>query len=244
MENHVEGSSVRIVLKLGGSVAAPTMENLDYVKRVTAEVRSLVRNGHRLGVVVGGGPVAREYIRFGRELGGGEAWLDLLGIEIARVNARVFILGLGDLAYPEPVVSYAHARALFQQGVVPVMGGTHPNHSTDAVAATLAESVGAELFVIVSDVDGVYSEDPKKSGGAVKFDYLSYDELLDLVTGSSGVAGVSTVVDLLAARIIRRSRINTIVIGRKDSEKLSRIVLGEEKHHGTRIGLKPVSGGG
>jgi len=238
-ENLAEGSYVKIVLKLGGSVAAPTMANLDYIKRVSSEVRCLVERKHRLGVVVGGGPVAREYIRLGRQLGAGEAWLDILGIEVARVNARVFILGLGGLAYPEPVVSYAQASSLLRLGVVPVMGGTHPGQSTDAVAATLAECVDADLLVMVSDVNGVYSEDPKKSREAVKFDYISYDELLDLVSTSKCVAGVSTVVDPLAARIIKRAGMDTLILGREDSEKLSKIVLGEEEHSGTRIGQKP-----
>jgi len=69
------------------------------------------------------------------------------------------------------------------------MGGTEPGHSTDAVAALLAECVRADLFINASDIDGIYDKDPKKSRDAKRREKMSAEDLLELVKGNAMGAG-------------------------------------------------------
>ena len=92
------------------------------------------------------------------------------------------------------------------------MGGTFPGHTTDATAALLAEFVKADMFINATNVDGVYSADPKADPNAVKYDRLSPQQLVEIVSKNSARAGTNVVIDLLAAKIIERSGIKTYVI--------------------------------
>jgi len=78
---------MKVILSLGGSVLAPDLD-AEQVAAHAAAIESLVDAGFAVGVVVGGGEVARDYITTARELGGNEVELDELGIAATRLNAR------------------------------------------------------------------------------------------------------------------------------------------------------------
>ena len=113
------------------------------------------------------------------------------------------------------------------------MGGTTPGQTTDAVAAMLAQMTRSDLLVIVSDVDGVYTEDPKKNPEAKKLDKISAENLVKMVD-SVIIPGMRMIIDPIAARIILRHKIRTIFIGKEDFERLPQILEGE-KHRGTEV---------
>ena len=79
----------------------------------------------------------------------------------------------------EPVLTIEDAEREMSYREVVVMGGTHPGHTTDGVAAMLAEHTDAELLVIATSIDGVYTADPKKDPNAEKIEKLSFDELIE-----------------------------------------------------------------
>ena len=86
-------------------------------------------------LVVGGGRTAREYIGYARKLGADESYLDEIGISCTRLNAMLLIAALGEKAAPVVANDFDHALQLAGNYDVVVMGGTHPGHTTDAVAA-------------------------------------------------------------------------------------------------------------
>ena len=109
------------------------------------------------------------------------------------------------------------------------MGGNYPGHTTDAVAAMLAERVGAERLVIATNVDGVYTDDPRKDPDAVKLDRVTADELVKITMRGEAGAGSNSVVDPLASKIIKRSRMPTFVVDGRDLEALESAIRGEGK---------------
>ncbi|WP_456474085.1 UMP kinase [Candidatus Pyrohabitans sp.] len=220
---------MKAVLSLGGSIVASPGINLDFIEGFASLIARLHREGHRLAVVVGGGRVAREYITAARSLGAGESFCDELGILATRMNARLVIAALGDLAYPHVP---ERVEEVEEWDRIIVMGGTVPGHTTDAVAAMLGAKLGAELLVNATNVDGVYSEDPKKNPGARKYERISVEELLRIV-GREHRAGASAVLDPKAVRIIGEHRLRTIVV----KGELSRIeaALRGGEHHGTVV---------
>lgn len=223
---------MKVALSIGGSVLAPDLD-ADRV-RAYAEVVSSLADDHQVGVVVGGGATAREYIETARELGADEIELDRIGIGVTRLNARLLMAALGDRAAPAPPTDYVEADAAMRRGEIPVMGGTHPAHTTDAVSAALAEDTGADLLVFATSVPGVYSADPATEGDAERYDELDAAELVGVIAEMEMTAGAAAPVDLLAAKIVQRAGLSAIVVDGTDPETVARAV-GHDDVEGTRI---------
>ncbi|AAB89213.1 MULTISPECIES: UMP kinase [Archaeoglobus] len=198
---------MKVVLSLGGSVLSNESEKI----REFAKTIESVAQQNQVFVVVGGGKLAREYIKRARELGASETFCDYIGIAATRLNAMLLISAIPSAAKKVPV-DFMEAEELSKLYRVVVMGGTFPGHTTDATAALLAEFIKADVFINATNVDGVYSADPKSDTSAVKYDRLSPQQLVEIVSRSSAKAGTNVVIDLLAAKIIERSKIKTYVI--------------------------------
>lgn len=199
---------MRIVLSLGGSMLIRNASGESL--RKYAEILKMLSEQHELFVVTGGGRTAREYIGIARELGADETFCDYIGIAITRINAMLLAAALRNAPRTIPQ-DFREALELSRNYKVVVMGGTFPGHTTDATAALLAEFVSADMLLIATSVDGVYSDDPQKDHKAVKYERLKPSELVQIVSKIVSKAGSSSVVDLLAAKIIERSGIRTIV---------------------------------
>ena len=224
---------MKVVVSIGGSVLAPDLDP-DRVRAYANVVESLLAEGHRVGVVVGGGTVARDYIESARELGANEMQLDQLGIGVTRLNARLLVAALGDRAAPTPPETYEDAGAAFHRGDVPVMGGVAAAQTTDAVSAALAEYVNADLLVYATSVPGVFSADPNEHDDATKFTELSADELVDVIADIEMAAGSNAPVDLLAAKVIQRANLRAVVLDGTDPETVAQAIL-DDDHEGTEI---------
>ena len=210
---------MKLVLSLGGS-----MLGRDRIKDYARVIGEIARR-HKIFVVVGGGKLARELIETARSLGANEALCDYIGIEATRINAMLLAAAIKEAPKIAPR-DFEEARRLSKTYDVVVMGGTFPGHTTDATAALLAEYVGADLLMIATSVDGVYSADPRVDRNAVKFERLSAKQLVEIVSRGEMKAGSSVVVDLLAAKVIERSGIKTVVfLG--EPENIIRVVGGE-----------------
>lgn len=215
-----------VVVSLGGSVLAPGEPDASYLRRLAADLRTLSHT-HRLFIVTGGGRIARTYIEAGRALGASEPFLDRLGIQVTRINARLLIAALGSSEGDEMPHTIEEARAAGKGSTLVVMGGTTPGHTTDTVAAELAEAVGAARLVNATSVDGVYTADPAKDANARLLDRAGYDELVRLAGESHTHAGPSIVFDPQAARIVARARIPLAVVNGRDFEALRSAILGK-----------------
>lgn len=212
---------MKVVLSLGGSVFSGEAEKI----KEFAKAIETISQENQVFVVVGGGKLAREYIQWARELGSTETFCDYIGIAATRMNAMLLISALHSAAKKVPE-DFIEAEKLSKLYKVVVMGGTFPGHTTDATAALLAEFVKADMFINATNVDGVYSADPKADPNAVKYDRLSPQQLVEIVSKNSARAGTNVVIDLLAAKIIERSRIKTYVI-LGTPENIQKAVRGE-----------------
>jgi uridylate kinase len=222
---------LKAVIKLGG-FAFPNAAEKPLVEEYVALLRSLVGE-HQLVVVTGGGEIARIYIKAARELRVSESLCDQLGILVSRLNARLLVDGLGEYAFPEIPVNIDELKHYFSSGKIVAMGGLTPGHSTNAVAAIAAETVGAELFLNATDVDGVYTSDPGKDKQAKKLDKVSITQLTRILSKTGMTAGAYDLMDPLALRIIQRSRLPTIILDGRTPSNVVR-ALGNEKI-GTKI---------
>jgi len=213
----------KIVISLGGSILIPGIGN-NRIRQYVPVLREIAGR-HQLFVVVGGGGEARRYIKAARALGIDEGTADEIGILVTRLNATLLVAVMGDAAYPKVAESHAEAKKFAEHKKCVVMGGITPGQTTDAVAAVLAERVHASVFVNVTSVDGIYSADPKKDPSAVRYDHLTPRQLLEIVGKDQMTAGLNTVLDVIAARVVERSGIPLVVLDGTDPENLRSAVM-------------------
>jgi uridylate kinase len=237
----MNGIMTRVVLSLGGSILFPTLEE----NRLAGYLPVLRRLAEKMQIyiVVGGGGEARRYIRVARNAGVDEATCDEIGIRVTRLNALLLVSALGGSAYPEVAESQTGAIAAgAATGKIVVMGGITPAQTTDAVAAVLAEMANADLLVNVTSIDGIYSADPKKDPDAIRFESLTADELMKIVSGDSLSAGSNTVMDMVAVKVVQRSGIPMVVVDGREPANLAMALL-EGRLKGTvvtRDGKSPL----
>jgi uridylate kinase len=221
-----------VVISLGGSILIPELEN-HLIKEYIPVLKKIAKK-YQLYVVVGGGGEARRYIGVSRKLGIDEGTSDEIGILITRLNATLLIASLGNEAYPKVAESHSEAKKFGETGKIVIMGGITPGQTTDAVAAVLAERVGAGVFINATSVDGIYTADPKKDPSATRFDEMTPQKLLEIVGTAAMGAGSNIVIDIVAARIVERSNIPLIVLDGRDPRNLSDAIL-KGKFRGTVV---------
>ncbi len=224
---------MKTVISLGGFLFG----NSNDIENISHVISEIAERNEKIFVVCGGGEIARKSIKIARELGADETFCDYIGIEATRINAMLFIASLMEkgLSILKDVPSDYKDAAKAKEKIV-VMGGTSPGHTTDAVAAILAEYVGADILVIATSVDGIYNKDPVLHKNAIKYDEITPRELLSISMPSEMIAGSHYAVDPIAVKIIERSRIKTVVINGKEPRNIVYAVEGRrEKHKGTEI---------
>lgn len=220
---------MKVVIKLSGSLFD---SDVSEIVRLANLIKKLAQDGIRLVLVAGGGNEARKFIERGRFLGLDESTLDDMGIQVARLNAMLIIGGLGEVAYPNVPTTLKELSSAFETGKVIVLGGLHPGQSTNAVAALVAERIGADLFINATDVEGVYDKDPNLYPDAKLLSEIRLKELEKILRDKSARAGTYELLDPIALRILERSKLNCIII-KCTPEMIEKAIKG--KKVGTKI---------
>ncbi|MGB1109299.1 MAG: UMP kinase [Gammaproteobacteria bacterium] len=223
----------RVLLKLSGEAL---MGDGDYgidpviLDRVAAEIGELVAAGTQVAVVIGGGNIYRGAAL--AEAGMDRVTGDSMGMLATIMNALAMGDALERKGTPARVLSAvamhpiaegygAHdaIRHMEAGRVVLLAGGTgNPYFTTDTAASLRAIEVKADVMFKATKVDGVYSADPKKDPDAVKYDQLSYDEVLAKKLG---------VMDLTAVVLCRENGMRLQVIDMTTEGVMKRAVAGE-----------------
>jgi len=221
----------RIVIKLSGRVFG--MDNVKLLKDYATFLVKLSKICQPI-VIAGGGNIARHYISHARSSGADESTLDELGIEISRLNAKLLIYALKNKAYSHPPTTLQEVKHAVDDGLIVVAGGLHPGQSTNGTAALIAEKIKAEQFLNATDVDGVYDMDPNKYKKAKKFKQIELKNLKNMLVHEDSVAGGYDLMDIVALKIIERSKIKTRIL-KADPKTIEKAIKGSEV--GTKIVL-------
>ena len=231
----------RVLLKVSGEALAGDQGrglNFEVIDSVCDAIARCVHEGVQVGVVVGGG-------NFWRGLKDGKGMqertrADHMGMLATTINC----LALADIleqkgvdvrvqtaiemkAIAEP---YIRSRAIrhLEKGRVVIFGcGTgNPFFSTDTAAALRAAEIDADAILLAKNVDGVYSADPNLDPTAVKYDSITYDEVL---------AQHLQVMDSTAITLSMETKMPVVLFALKDPETILRAVRGEKI--GTVVGI-------
>ena len=219
-----------IVISIGGSVILSEEADVSFLRKLASLLKKISKQ-YKIFIIVGGGKIAREYIKLGRELDFDEKTLDSIGIDITRVNAALFTNIISESNKKIPC-STDEAEAM--DNPIVVMGGTTPGHSTDMVGAELAEKVGADLFIIATNVDGIYDKDPNKYDDAKQLEKVKIDDLIKNYGTGWESAGKNMVIDGPALEIMKKAKLLTYVVNGKRLDQLENAITGRS-FDGTKI---------
>ena len=224
----------RVLLKISGEALAGEKHfGLDFevIGRVCDAIREAVAMGVQVGVVVGGGNFWR-----GVKDGGGRmerTRADHMGMMATVMNCLAVADVLEQKGVPVRVQTAVEMRAMaepyirgrairhLEKGRVVIFGcGTgNPFFSTDTAAVLRAAEIGAEVILLAKNVDGVYSADPNKDPNAVKYDVITYDEVL---------AKHLAVMDSTATSLSMDNHIPVLLFALKDPWNIIRVLRGEK----------------
>ena len=213
----------RVAIKLSGSIFSEGRNEVT-IKRYAEMLIDININVQPI-VIAGGGKIARHYINLARDLGSDEASLDIMGIEVSRLNAKLLITALGEQAYSQVPKSLDEVTIAAETGKIVIMGGLHPGQSTNATSALVAEKVRAIRFLNATDVDGIYDLDPNTSKNAKLLNEITVNECLEILKDGSSMAGTYELMDIVALKVIERSKIPTRVL-RSDITNIKNAIIG------------------
>lgn len=222
----------RILLKLSGEALAGDKKfglNYDVITDICKSIKKCVDLGVQIGIVVGGGNFWR-----GRESGGMDRTrADHMGMLATTINA----LGIADVLeslgvevrvqtaitmqqVAEPYIRNRAIRHLEKHRVVIFGCGTgNPFFSTDTAAALRAVEIEAEVFFKATMVDGVYDKDPHRYTDAVKYETLTYSEVL-----AKGLA----VMDSTAATLCKDNGMSMLVFNMERPDNIYDAIMGQD----------------
>ncbi len=212
-----------VVIKLSGRVFG--IDNIKILKDYAKFLIKISKICQPI-IVAGGGTIARHYISHARSSGADESTLDELGIEISRLNAKLLIYALKSKSYSHPPTTLQEVRHAVDDGLIVVVGGLYPGQSTNGTAALIAEKIQAEQFLNATDVDGVYDRDPNKFKKAKKFKHINLKNLKNMLVKEDSIAGGYDLMDIVALKVIERSKINTRIL-KSDPKIIERAIKGE-----------------
>jgi len=225
---------LKVVLSVGGSLLNPGKPDVAFIKELASLLKKL-KPRYQLAVVCGGGVPAREQAAHIRKLGGSEFLADEAAILSTRMNALLLLAALGEDAHPILAESFSDALNAVSSGRIVLMGGTIPGITTDTDAALLAEGMGARRIVNLSNVDGIYTGDPKRDRGARKLREMGFSQLTQLASErDERRAGTRFIFDVIACKLISRSQIETHFVHGKEMGDVQRAIEGKE-HSGTIV---------
>ena len=223
---------MRIVLRIGGSVVASPL-NSALIGKYADLLKDLKKQGHEVAVVVGGGTLARDFIKAAKILGLDESAQDEVAISVSRIFAQLFLKKLGKLGCENVPLTIEDATKCLREGKVAVMGGLKPGMTTDTVAALIAEKINADLLIKATDQEGIYNKDPRKHADATMLEHLSFEELSNVFAEDKHKAGIHQILDPEAVKILKRKRVKVVVVNGFKSENILAVVKG--KRIGTMI---------
>ena len=222
----------RILLKLSGEAMAgdkKTGIDVEVLGKICDSIKKVSELGVQIAIVIGGGNFWRG--RYGHQME--RTTSDYMGMLATAINALALqdalearglytrvqtAIEMREIA--EPYIERKAMKHLDRRRIVIFACGTgHPYFSTDTTAALRAAEIQADVILLAKTIDGVYSADPKLDKTAVKYDKISYLDILNKDL---------KVMDSTATSLCRDNKIPLVVFGINEPDNILKIVQGDK----------------
>ncbi len=222
----------RVLLKLSGealSAGESGILNFDFIASIADVLKKCVEQGVQIGIIVGAGNIWR-----GRQSGAmNRVRADSMGMLATTINALALqdtfiqagldtkVMSAVEMpTFADRYVTRDAVQAL-EDGKIVIFGcgSGSPYFSTDTAAALRAAEIEADVILMAKNIDGIYTADPKKDPSAVRYDELTYKEIVDQELKA---------LDLSAATFCMENDIRGYAFALKDPMNIYRVIMGEK----------------
>lgn len=220
------------VLSVGGSIVAPNNPDVEFLEAFSKMIRAWLKEEatRKVIMVIGGGAPARNYqtayrkIREALDLEINNSEADWIGITATYLNAQLMKASFADIC-PNNVVYNPTEPSVFA-GQVLIAAGWKPGFSTDNDAVLLAEKFSADCVINLSNIEKVYTDDPKKNPNAKAIDKISWDDFIKMF-GSEWIPGKNVPFDPVASAKAKKIGLKVICAAGNNIDNLKNILDGK-----------------
>lgn len=227
----MEDSAV-IVISLGGSILVPARVDDVYLQQFVNLIKEEADRGKRFAIITGGGSISREYRDALLHVHEADTeTLDMLGIATTRLNALLLRYAFDD--YAESHVIFDPTEPIEMTRPIIIAGGWKPGHSSDGAAVGLAKTLGAKTILNLSNIDYVYTDDPRKNLDAEPIRDIVWEEFQKMFP-TEWAPGANAPFDPIAAQMASDEDLEVVVMNGRNLSNLQNY-LNDEEFFGTVI---------
>jgi len=201
-----------IVMSVGGSLIVPDQIDSDFLTTLKTFIDKETAQGRRFIIIAGGGRTARRYQDAAAEVTDLENEdLDWMGIHATRLNGHLLRTIFRDMAHPQVITNPDEILDVPPDKKVVVAAGYRPGCSTDLRAIQIAQRVDAKKIINLSNIDYVYTADPRTDATATKIETISWSDFRALIP-TEWDPGLSATFDPIAAKEADETGIEVAII--------------------------------
>lgn len=219
----------RIIISLGGSLLVPESIDAKFVASFKDFIVSHLKMGYHFILVTGGGKTARKYIE------AAQAVIDItdedkdwLGIHATRMNAHLVRTIFRDYAHPR-INTNPHDLEDFYSAPEPILvaAGWRPGFSTDFDAVVLGKYLEVKRIINLSNIERVYSKDPREHADAKPYDRITWKEFRKIV-GDTWNPGMNSPFDPIASKMAEEEKMEVAILHGGDLENVTNYIAGKK----------------
>ena len=222
-KNHAKET---IVISVGGSLIVPGEIDISFLKTLKSLVEKEISKGERFVIIAGGGKTARNYQQAADAVSGlVRNDVDWLGIHATRLNAQ--LLRAIFITHAYPVIIKDPTRTITAKNNVLIAAGWKPGWSTDYDAVLIAKNLGAKKVVNLSNIDYVYTADPRKDKNAKPIKEISWKDFRSMIP-KTWDPGLSSPFDPVASKKAEQLGLEVTILNGKKLGELAKYLSGKK----------------
>lgn len=223
-----------VIISVGGSLIVPDQIDTAFLSSFKELIETEIRDGWRFIVIAGGGKTARRYQEAVRAVGELTSEdIDWIGIHATRLNGHLLRTVFRGIAHPTMVTNPDDILDMPKDTPLIIAAGYRPGSSTDLRAVQIAERRHATKLINLSNIDYVYSADPKTDPSAQPIENISWADFRKMIPAEWD-PGLSSPFDPVAARTAEAYGLEVAIMNGTKLEELAKY-LRNEPFAGTRI---------
>lgn len=223
-----------VVISVGGSLIVPQEIDIDFLASLKDLIESEIKDGRHFVIIAGGGRTARKYqdaVRAVGELAPED--IDWIGIHATRLNGHLLRTAFREVAHPVMITNPDEILDVPKETPLIIAAGYRPGASTDLRAVQIARHRGAQRLVNLSNIDYVYTADPKTDPAAKPILDITWRDFRKMIPADWD-PGLSSPFDPVAARTAEAFQLEVTILNGAHLEELRKYLRGET-FAGTKI---------
>lgn len=223
-----------IVMSVGGSLIVPDEIDTHFLSSLKDLIETETANGRRFILIAGGGRTSRRYVDAASAVSDlNMEDQDWLGLHSTRLNGHLLRTIFRDLAHPVMITNPDDVLDAPDDAKLIIGAGYRPGSSSDLQAVRVADLIGAHKMINLSNIDHVYTTDPKVDPAAEKIEDITWEEFRKLIP-EEWSANLSSPFDPVAAKRAQEADIEVAIINGTKFTSLKNYLEGKD-FTGTRI---------